>query len=96
LPNAYVLRLVSAHSSCREGRQTQGLGARFTGYVSDEPIAKFCKDTGDFYAGSWHPFAAWRVWDLGRLMAGHRSGDLLDTVDVIEAAVVQRTDCTGA
>lgn len=49
------------------------------------PIANFCKDMGDFYAGSWHPFAAWRVWDLGRLMAGHRSGDLLDTVDVIEA-----------
>jgi hypothetical protein len=30
------------------------------------------------------------VWDLGRLMAGHRGGDLLDAVDAIEADVVRR------
>jgi hypothetical protein len=36
----------------------------------------------------WQPFAAWQVWDLGRLMAGHKPGDLLDHVDVVEADMV--------
>ncbi len=58
--------------------------------LQTSPIANFCKDTGDFYAASWRPFAAWQVWDLGRLMAGHRSGDLHDAVDVIEADVARR------
>lgn len=49
------------------------------------PVANFCKDTGDFYAASWQPFAAWQAWDFGRAMAGHRSGDLLSGVDALEA-----------
>jgi hypothetical protein len=59
------------------------------------PLAKmdprtFCKDTGDFYARIWQVFAAWQVWDLGRLMAGHSSGDLLDQVDTLEVELVRR------
>jgi hypothetical protein len=50
-------------------------------------LANFCKDAGDFYAGLWHPFAAWQVFDLGRFMANHQSGDLLGQVDKLEAAV---------
>jgi hypothetical protein len=51
-------------------------------------VANFCKDTGDFYATGWQPFAAWQVWDLGRLMAGHKSGDLLDQIDTSETNMV--------
>ncbi len=57
--------------------------------LKTSPIADFCKDTGDFYASAWHPFAAWQAWDLGRLMANHRSGDLLDQVDKLEASVAK-------
>jgi hypothetical protein len=36
----------------------------------------------------WQPFAAWQVWDLGRLMAGHVPGDFLGRVDEVEAELV--------
>ena len=57
------------------------------------PVANFCKDAGDFYAGAWEPLAAWQVWDLGRLMTNYSAGDLLDTIDTLEARLVtdQRT-----
>jgi len=48
-------------------------------------VANFCKDTGDFYAAEWKPFAAWQAWDLGRLMTGHVAGDLLDSIDMLES-----------
>jgi len=90
LPNAYVLRLLWATRPAGKDVKRGDSEHDLLVALQTSPIANFCKDTGDFYAGSWNPFAAWQVWDLGRLMAGHRSGDLLDTVDVIEATVAQR------
>jgi hypothetical protein len=90
LPNAYVLRLLWATRPAGKGVKREDTEHDLLVALQTSPIANFCKDTGDFYAASWNPFAAWQVWDLGRLMAGHRSGDLLDNVDVIEAAVVQK------
>jgi hypothetical protein len=90
LPNAYVLRLLWATRPAGKDVKREDSEHDLLVALQTSPIANFCKDTGDFYAGSWNPFAAWQVWDLGRLMAGHRSGDLLDAVDTIEAAVVQR------
>jgi hypothetical protein len=90
LPNAYVLRLLWATRPPGKDVKREDSEHDLLVALQASPIANFCKDTGDFYARSWHPFAAWQVWDLGRLMAGHRSGDLLDTVDAIEADVVRR------
>jgi hypothetical protein len=90
LPNAYVLRLLWATRPPGKDVKREDSEHDLLIALQTSSIANFCKDTGDFYAGAWHPFAAWQVWDLGRLMAGHRSGDLLDTVDAIEADVVRR------
>jgi hypothetical protein len=88
LPNGYLLRLMWA---------TRPPGEKVTFAESEKgvlealkasPVANFCKDAGDFYAGAWKERAAWQVWDLGRLMAGHRPGDLLDAIDAIEARLV--------
>jgi hypothetical protein len=90
LPNAYVLRLLWATRPPGKDVKPEDSEHDLLVALQTSPIANFCKDTGDFYAKSWHPFAAWQVWDLGRLMAGHRGGDLLDAVDAIEADVVRR------
>jgi hypothetical protein len=90
LPNAYVLRLLWATRPAGKDVKREDSEHDLLVALQTSPIANFCKDTGDFYAGSWNPFAAWQVWDLGRLMAGHRSGDLLDTIGVIETEVVRR------
>jgi SOS response regulatory protein OraA/RecX len=90
LPNAYLLRLLWATRPPGKDVKHEDSEHDLLVALKTSPIANFCKDTGDFYAGSWRPFAAWQVWDLGRLMAGHRSGDLLDGVDVIEQEVVRR------
>jgi SOS response regulatory protein OraA/RecX len=90
LPNAYVLRLLWATRPPGKEVKYEDSEHDLLVALQTSPIANFCKDTGDFYAGSWRPFAAWQVWDLGRLMANHRSGDLLDGVDVVEADVVRR------
>ena len=90
LPNAYVLRLLWATRPPGKDVKYEDAEHDLLMALQTSPIANFCKDTGDFYAHAWHPFAAWQVWDLGRLMAGHRSGDLLDAVDALEADVVRR------
>jgi hypothetical protein len=88
LPNGYLLRLMWA---------TRPPGEKVTFAESEKgvldalkasPVANFCKDAGDFYAGAWKERAAWQVWDLGRLMAGHRPGDLLGDIDVLEGRLV--------
>jgi hypothetical protein len=85
LPNAYLLRLLWATrppgSEVRRSETEHDLLAA----LQASPIANFCKDAGDFYAASWQPFAAWQIWDLGRMMAGHAPGDLLDSIDTLEA-----------
>ncbi|HWJ36160.1 MAG TPA: hypothetical protein VNR70_12880 [Steroidobacteraceae bacterium] len=91
LPNAYLLRLLWATRPPGKGVKYEDTEHDLLFALKASPIANFCKDTGDFYGGSWRAFAAWQVWDLGRLMAGHHGGDLLDGVDVIEADVVRRT-----
>lgn len=84
LPNGYLLRLIWA---------TLPPGEKVTFAESEKgvlealrasPVANFAKDGGDFYAAHWKERAAWQVWDLGRLMAGHRPGDLLSQIDALE------------
>jgi hypothetical protein len=87
LPNAYLLHLLWATRRPGNGVKPEDSERDLIVALKASPIANFCKDAGDFYAGSWRPFAAWQVFDLGRLMANHRSDDLLGQVDKIEAAV---------
>jgi hypothetical protein len=88
LPNAYVLRLLWATRGPGKGVEPAERERDLLAALRASPVANFCKDTGDFYASGWQPFAAWQVWDLGRLMAGHKPGDLLDHVDEMEANMV--------
>jgi len=90
LPNAYVLRLLWATRPPGKGISPADSERDLLLALQTSPIANFCKDTGDFYARSWQPFAAWQAWDLGRLMAGHRKGDLLDDVDTLEAELTRK------
>ena len=90
LPNAYVLRLLWATRPPGKGVKQEDAEVDLLHALQASAVANFCKDTGDFYARAWQPFAAWQAWDLGRLMAGHTSGDLLDQVDTIEAEVARR------
>ncbi len=85
LPNAYLLRLLWATRPPGKGVDRKEAERDLLTALRTSPVANFCKDTGDFYAGEWQPFAAWQVWDLGRLMAGHSTGDLLDNVGTLEA-----------
>lgn len=89
LPNAYFLGLLWATRPPGNGVKRDESEHDLLVALKTSPIADFCKDTGDFYASAWHPFAAWQAWDLGRLMANHRSGDLLDQVDKLEASVAR-------
>ena len=88
LPNAYLLRLLWATRAPGKGVEPAERERDLLAALRASAVANFCKDTGDFYAMGWQPFAAWQVWDLGRLMAGHESGDLLDHVDAMEADMV--------
>jgi hypothetical protein len=90
LPNAYVLRLLWATRPPGKGIKLEDSEVDLLHALQASAVANFCKDTGDFYAMAWQPFAAWQVWDLGRFMAGHTSGDLLDQVDTMEAEVARR------
>jgi hypothetical protein len=87
LPNAYLLRLLWATRPPGKGVNPEDSEHDLLVAMSTSPIANFCKDTGDFYAARWQAFAAWQVWDLGRLMVNHRGGDLLDQIDKLEASV---------
>ena len=84
LPNAYLLRLLWATRPPGKGVERQEVERDLLAALRARPVANFCKDTGDFYAGEWQGFAAWQAWDFGRLMAGHRAGDLLDAIDTLE------------
>ncbi len=84
LPNAYVLRLLWATRPPGKGVTREDTERDLLAALTASAVANFTKDTGDFYAGGWEPFAAWQVWDLGRLMAGHVPGDLLHNIDSLE------------
>jgi hypothetical protein len=84
LPNAYLLRLLWATRPAGKGVVRQDTERDLLAALSASPVANFTKDTGDFYIGGWEPFAAWQVWDLGRLMAGHVPDDLLHPIDSLE------------
>jgi hypothetical protein len=89
LPNAYLLRLLWATRRPGKDVTTAENERDLLAALRASPIANFCKDAGDFYAMQWQPFAAWQVWDFGRLMAGHTAGDLLDTIDTVESDLVK-------
>lgn len=84
LSNAYLLRLLWATRPAGKGVSRDLIERDLLAALSTAPIADFTKDTGDFYASGWQPFAAWQVWDLGRLMAGHQPDDLLHAIDALE------------
>jgi hypothetical protein len=89
LPNAYLLGLLWAArppgAKVTFAESEQGVLAA----LKARPVAGFCKDAGDFYANAWKAKAAWQIWDLGRLMAGHRKGDVLEQIDGLEASLAQ-------
>ncbi len=84
VPNAYLQRLLWATRPPAKdvpvGQGEQDLLAA----LRASPVANFTKDTGDYYLQHWQPAQAWQVWDLGRRMAGHRDGDLLESVAAVE------------
>ena len=84
LPNAYLLRLLWATHPPGKDVQRAGTERDLLAALRASPIANFCKDTGDFYAMGWDAYSAWQAYDLGRLMAGHVSGDLLSDIDTLE------------
>jgi hypothetical protein len=84
LPNAYFLRLLWATKPPGKGVTPQDSERDLLAALRESPVANFCKDAGDFYAQAWQAFAAWQVWDLGRRMAGHKGGDLLEQIDDLE------------
>lgn len=84
LPNAYLLRLLWATRLAGKGVVPEATERDLLAALQASPVANFTKDTGDFYMGNWQPFAAWQVWDLGRLMAGHVPDDLLHGIDSLE------------
>jgi hypothetical protein len=88
LPNAYVLHLLWITKPRGKGVKVEDSEADFMRAWRASAVANFCKDGGDFYAATWRPFAAWQIYDLGRLMVGHKRGDLLDQVDTVEQQVV--------
>jgi hypothetical protein len=90
LPNAYLLRLLWATRAPGAGVDRKENERDLLAALKASPVANFCKDTGDFYAGTWQPFAAWQAWDFGRAMAGHRNGDLLGGVDTLEASLASQ------
>lgn len=87
LPNAYLLRLLWATRPAGKDVHPDENERDLLAALRASPIANFCKDTGDFYAAEWQPMAAWQAWDLGRLMAGHAKGDLLDSIDTLESSL---------
>jgi hypothetical protein len=90
LPNAYLLRLLWATRPPGKGVDRKEGEQDLLVALKSSPVANFSKDTGDFYAMQWQPFAAWQAWDLGRLMASHRPGDLLGSVDLLEAGLAEQ------
>ena len=84
LPNAYLLKLLWATRPSGSGVNRADTERGLLQALRANAVVNFCKDTGDFYAAAWQPFAAWQVWDLGRLMAGHMHNDLLQQVDSVE------------
>jgi len=84
LPNAYLLRLLWATRPPGKGVVRENTERDLLLALKSGPIADFTKDTGDFYAMGFQAFAAWQVWDLGRLMAGHVPDDLLHAIDSVE------------
>lgn len=88
LPNAYLLGVLFAtRPHARDADPAIDERALLAG-IKASPVANFCKDIGDFYLQRWDPVAAWQAWDLGRAMAGHRQGDLLDAIDTRESQLV--------
>jgi hypothetical protein len=85
LPNAYLWRLLWATRPPGKDVSHSETEHDLLAALKASPIANFCKDTGDFYAAAWEPFVAWQVWDLGRAMAGHTEGDLVSSIDTLEA-----------
>jgi hypothetical protein len=84
LPNAYLLKLLWATRPPGKGVVRENTERDLLMALKSSPIADFTKDTGDFYAIGFEAFAAWQVWDLGRLMAGHVPDDLLHAIDSLE------------
>jgi hypothetical protein len=84
LPNAYMLHLLWATKQPGKDVPAAESAHGLLEALKTRAIANFCKDTGDFYARSAQPFAAWQAWDFGRLMANHVPDDLLENVDTLE------------
>jgi hypothetical protein len=67
------------------------MGLFYRSFLAQGPVCKHAQTSVEVSPGAplLCEFMA-SIRGVGRLMAGHRSGDLLDGVDVIEADVVRR------
>jgi hypothetical protein len=90
LPNAYLLRFLWATRPPGRGVAHDQSELDLLAALRASPVANFCKDAGMFYMSQGQPRAAWQAWDFGRTMAGHTWGDLLDSIDALEADLVTR------
>jgi hypothetical protein len=88
LPNAYLLDVLFVARPRPRGDDPAVDERALLAGIKRVPIADFSKDIGDFYLLQRRAAAAWQAWDLGRAMAGHRPGDLLDQVDNLESRLV--------
>jgi len=60
LPNAYLLRFLWANRPSGKGVTPAERERDLLGALRASAVANFCKDTGDFYATGWQPYAAGR------------------------------------
>jgi len=90
LPALYVLQLLWARLPPRTSAGGSTWESDLLAALEASPVANFCKDAGVLYLSQGRPFAAWQTWDFGRSMVGHVPGDLLDSVDVLEADLTMK------
>jgi hypothetical protein len=89
LPNAYMPAVLFANKPAPKDVTFADNENGLLSGINAVPVANFCKDASDFYLRAWNPMAAWQVMDLGRSMAGHKQGDLLTQLDILETNLAQ-------
>jgi hypothetical protein len=85
LDTALVLRTIATLGPRLAALAGLGVAVGCFGWAILVALALGASATSTPWDGS---IAAWQVWDLGRLMAGHKPADLLDQVDAMEADMV--------
>lgn len=86
LSNAHVGRLLTATRLVMGGGGGAGVENAYQAALGSGPgVVGYYKDIGDYYVRYYQHPTAWRLYDLGRMLPGHRQGDLLSEIDRMEA-----------